>query len=285
MKTMASLATLAILLILAACQSSTTQKDSSKGRFNLQKDAQDHADQWYVPASTSPPLAAKVDLRQIPNAFPPVFDQGKINSCTANAVAAAIYFDMVQQNWRKPFVPSRLFIYYNERALANDLDEQRYGARGAPVSLRNCIKSVHEQGYCEERLWPYDTEKLYQQPPAEAFDSARLHHTYEYRRIDHKINLLKDCLSDGFPFLLGIPVYPSFETAQVIQDGQVPMPQADEKQIGGHAILVVGYDEEQQHFIFRNSLGSGWGADGYGYLNYEYVLKYGFDFWVLKKVL
>ena len=58
-------------------------------------------------------LPAKVDLT--PHC-PPVYDQGQLGSCTANAIAAAIEFDRMRQNLQD-FTPSRLFIYYNERAM------------------------------------------------------------------------------------------------------------------------------------------------------------------------
>lgn len=272
-----------LLLQFTACQNSNSNAENP--RFNLEKDDHNPSDEQYQPPAGSTSNQTKVDLREIPNAFPPVFAQGSINSCSANAVSAAIYFDMVKQNWRKPFVPSRLFIYYNERDLEGNLDEEKFGKIGAPVSLRDCIKSVHEQGYCPENMWPYDTEKLYIKPPAAAFDSARLHHSYSYQRIKNNINHLKHCLEEGFPFLFGFTVYPAFESAAAGQTGFVPMPKAGEKSIGGHAVIAVGYDDAKQQFIFRNSFGSGWGEDGYGYFPYEYLTKYGFDFWVLKKVL
>ncbi len=284
MKTLSLLLGIGLLtLSFTACQPSNISSSSSK--YNLHKDDHDPSDQTFAPSKKAEDLAPSIDLRQGSGAFPPVFDQGNINSCSANAVSAAIYYDMVKQNWRSPFVPSRLFIYYNERKLAGTLDEKKYGQIGAPVSLRDCITSVHEQGYCKERMWPYDTEKLYIEPPAAAFDTAKMHHTYTYQRIDSKLADLKACIAEGFPFMFGIDVYESFESDAVSKSGMVPMPAATEKQIGGHAVLAIGYDEEKRQFIFRNSFGSGWGKDGYGYMPYDFVLKYGFDFWVLNKVI
>jgi C1A family cysteine protease len=36
----------------------------------------------------------------------------------------------------------------------------------------------------------------------------------------------------------------------------------------GHTLLIVGYDDNQQCWIIRNSWGSGWGDDGYGLFGY-----------------
>ena len=277
-----------MLFALSTCRTSSEPSSKStilSSLYNLQEDKIDLTDRRFSPSIKAADLPTVVDLKQKAEHFPPVFDQGGINSCSANVVAAAVYYDMVKQGWRAPFVPSRMFIYYNERKLSGTLDSMQYGNIGAPVTLRSCIQSIHEQGYCNERLWPYDTEKLYIKPPTVAYDSAQHHHTYLYERITDQLDDLKSCLAEGLPFLCGIPVYLSFESASVKQDGKVPMPASKEQKVGGHAILIVGYDEAAKTFTFRNSFGSGWGENGYGTIPFDYILKYGFDFWVLEKVL
>ena len=47
---------------------------------------------------------------------PPGYDQEQIGSCTANAIGAAFEFEVNKQGL-SDFMPSRLFIYYNERAM------------------------------------------------------------------------------------------------------------------------------------------------------------------------
>ena len=56
--------------------------------------------------------------------------------------------------------------------------------------------------------------------------------------------------------------------------------------LGGHAIVIVGYDEEKRLFTFRNSWGEDWGDKGYGYLPYDYVCDKDLasDFWVITKI-
>jgi C1A family cysteine protease len=77
------------------------------------KDTPDKRDYRYSPPQVVKSLPPKVDLRQY---FPRPYNQGNLNACTANAMAAAIEFDEIKQGVGRPFVPSRLFIYYNERA-------------------------------------------------------------------------------------------------------------------------------------------------------------------------
>ena len=38
---------------------------------------------------------------------------------------------------------------------------------------------------------------------------------------------------------------------------------------GGHAILIVGYDDASQYFIVKNSWGDGWGESGYFRIAYS----------------
>jgi C1A family cysteine protease len=58
-----------------------------------------------------------VDLRRH---CPVAYDQGSLGSCTANAIAAGFEFDLLKQKLAD-FRPSRLFIYYNERAIEGAL--------------------------------------------------------------------------------------------------------------------------------------------------------------------
>src|SRR5215469_10984354 len=85
------------------------------GGYGWHPDLPDHRDFMYaVPAVVAAAaLPAKVDLRP---QCPPVYDQGQLGSCTANAIAGAIEFDQKKQSL-PDFIPSRLFIYYNERAM------------------------------------------------------------------------------------------------------------------------------------------------------------------------
>ena len=97
---------------------------------------------------------------------------------------------------------------------------------------------------------------------------------------------MKECLSRGFPFVFGFQVFESFESQEVASSGIMPMPQANEKIVGGHAVLAVGFDEKKQIFIIRNSWGNKWGNKGYFTMPYEFInnTDYCFDFWVVQRV-
>jgi C1A family cysteine protease len=217
-----------------------------------------------------------IDLRKN---CPPIYNQGELGSCTANAIACAIQYDEIKQNLENN-VPSRLFIYYNERDIEGNTD------RDTGASLRDGVKCINNIGYCNETIWPYDITKFIEKPTQECYDYARKHKSISYKRVQQDEIHIKSVLNLGFPIVFGISVYESFESENVAKSGIVPLPKNDERMLGGHAIVLVGYDEEKRLFTFRNSWGENWGDKGYGYLPYEYVCDKNLstDFWVISKI-
>jgi C1A family cysteine protease len=100
------------------------------------------------------------------------------------------------------------------------------------------------------------------------------------------LHQIQGCLASGYPVVFGFSVYESFETQEVARSGVVPLPKKGEKQLGGHAVLAVGYDDTAQSFIVRNSWGPSWGQDGYFTMPYAYVTsgQLASDFWALYTV-
>lgn len=224
-------------------------------------------------------LPTSIDLRPT---CPPVYDQGKLGSCTANAIGGAFEFEQIKLSLQE-FVPSRLFIYYNEREIEGTIDQDS-GAR-----IRDGIKSVVKLGVCPETDWPYATDMrtVSQRPDARAFTNALQNKVNTYHRVAQNINQMKGCLAEGYPFVFGFAVYESFESDSVTATGEVPMPSPDrEEQIGGHAVTAVGYDDSEQRFIVRNSWGKGWGDAGYCTMPYAYLTdhQYSDDFWTIRGV-
>jgi len=208
-----------------------------------------------------------------------VYDQGQLGSCTANAIAAALEFDQTKEK-QQVFMPSRLFIYYNERDMEGTVNED------SGAQIRDGIKSVAQQGDCPETLWPYDITKFAVKPPAQCYQQALKFKALQYQRLSQILNQLKGCLASGYPFVFGFTVYSSFESKQVAQTGHAPMPSPSEASVGGHAVMAVGYDDSQNWFIVRNSWGIGWGMQGYFTLPYAYLLERNLanDFWTIRIV-
>ncbi len=242
-------------------------------------DLPDQRDHLYsAPQPVLAKLPKKVDLRP---KCPPVFNQGELGSCTANAIAAAHQFDQMKQNKSKAFTPSRLFIYYNEREIEGTINQD------SGAMIRDGIKSLVKQGAAPETTWPYVISKFATKPPKKCFDAGLSNQALSYQRLTPILSQLKGCLAAGYPFVFGFSVYESFESETVTRTGNVPMPVGStEKQLGGHAVLAVGYDDAKQYFIVRNSWGAGWAIKGYCTFPYAYLLDENLcdDFWTVRVV-
>jgi C1A family cysteine protease len=202
-----------------------------------------------------------------------------LGSCTANAIGGAIEFDRMKQKLTD-FVPSRLFIYYNERLIEGTVNSD------SGAQIRDGIKTVASQGVCPEPEWPYDITKFTTKPPAKAYKDAATDRAVSYQSLIQDLNQMKGCLASGYPFVFGFTVYESFESAAVANSGHAPMPAPSERAIGGHAVMAVGYEDTNQWFLARNSWGRGWGLAGYFTLPYTYLIQSGLssDFWTIRIV-
>ncbi len=256
----------------------TVRRPSSHGGYGWVRDLPDERDHLYAAPLLSfrKGLPAAVDLRP---KCPPVYDQGQLGSCTANGIAAAIEFDQRKQGI-KEFMPSRLFIYYNERVIEGTVSQD------SGAQIRDGVKSVAKLGAPPETDWPYDISKFAKKPPAKAYRDALHNVVKSYSRVTHDLTNMKGCLADGFPFVFGFTVYESFESATVAKTGIVPMPAQGESVLGGHCVLAVGYNDKQRRFIVRNSWGPKWGIGGYCTMPYEYLINPNLasDFWTLRSV-
>lgn len=249
----------------------------SIGHYGWVPDLPDQRDLVYsAPPAFITALPTAVDLR--PHC-PAVYDQGQLGSCTANAIGGAIEFERLKQGL-SDFVPSRLFIYYNERVVEHTVNSD------SGAQIRDGIKVVAKLGAPPETDWPYDINKFTEKPPASAFQDAAKNQVSSYHRVSRVLNQFKGCLASGYPFVFGFTVYDGFEGAQVAHSGHLNMPQPGEKVVGGHAIMAVGYDDHHQWFIIRNSWGPHWGMKGYFTMPYQYLLEPNLsdDFWTIRLV-
>ena len=237
-------------------------------------DRPDYRDKLYA-AIARPPrvLPAKVDMR---DGCSPVENQGNLGSCTANALAGNLEF-LEKKAGADAADLSRLFIYYNERAMEGTIAED------SGAMIRDGVKSLVKLGVCNETLWPYNIAQFTKKPTAACFKQAARHQVVSYHRI-LGLQQMRQCLAEGYPFVFGFSVYDAFESDKVARTGKLDLPKRGEKQMGGHAVCCVGYDDTAKRVLVRNSWGEDWGMKGYFTMPYDYIADNNLadDFWTLR---
>ena len=242
-----------------------------KKRYGWVPDIPDQRDYLYSAIRPVVKLPKEVDLRKLCSS---IENQGLLGSCTANALTGNLEFldNMTDAKYKDV---SRLFIYYNERAIEGTVDSD------SGASLRDGIKTLKRFGTCWEDTWPYIIKYFDKKPPKQCYIEAKRHRIKSYHRINTLPEMLA-CLAEGYPFVFGFTVYENFESPKVAKTGIVDMPKKNEKVIGGHAVMAIGFAQKSKRFLVRNSWGKEWGARGYFTMPYKYLETLAADFWTIR---
>lgn len=195
------------------------------------------------------------------------YDQGDLGSCTANAFCAAYRILCVINNINKNFEPSRLYFYYNERAIEGTI------VTDAGADVIDGESYVMHHGICSEKSWPYDVTKFTIQPFVSCNIEAAKYKIKTFQLIQFDVlNTIKKTIYNKQPVLIAISIYDSFESEHVAKTGIVPMPNVHtETLLGGHELCLIGYDDNTQMFTVLNSWGSSWGINGLCFIPYKYL--------------
>ena len=209
-------------------------------------------------------VLAEVDPR---DDMPDPYDQGRLGSCTANAVAGAIEYDRrLDTDSSDDYTPSRLDIYWGERKLEHSPLDQDTGAWG-----RDGFKYARRTGVIPESDWPYDISKFADKPAVDRHERHKIGH---YKVVPRSVDSFKAVLSNRQTIAIGFTVFESFESHEVARTGVMPMPDVRREQVlGGHEVLVIGYLNLEPHYaLVRNSWGIDWGIDGYFLMPWSVIL-------------
>ena len=274
---------------IASLESKTPYVTNSRRVLNFQKspsDVRDHiititakppvANQLTKATSTTSTTSTTVDLAQYCTS---IKDQGYMGSCTAYASIGAIEY-LVKKYLGKPTsddIFSERFTYYATRVNVLGWEPEDSGAY-----IRDTVKSIAKFGTCREVSFPYvqtGTVSDYKQAPSPGnYTEALKYQALRYAKFDegstqaermNVIRSLKANLAEGFPIIGGFVCFSNIWSTK--SNGVIPVPNG--QIIGGHAILLVGYDDNRKVFKFKNSWGASWGEKGYGYLPYDYFYQ------------
>lgn len=215
------------------------------------------------------------------------YDQGQLGSCVDNAGAGMIRFVQKRNNNKFSFMPSRLFMYYNVRALEGTTFED------SGSTITDYLISLKNNGVVPENenplwSWPYSDDPITFRikPHPYCYVRAKDHKLLEAEHVPQNELAIASLLDEGYVIEIGFLVYESFESNEVAKTGIVPMPGENESVLGGHAVLICGqmWIGKTKYYIMRNSWGTGWGDKGYFYMPAQYILDSNLadDFVVIK---
>lgn len=217
------------------------------------------------------PMMQKMAKSQLPefvnleNLCSPVRDQGDLGACTAFGCTSAL-------ERYKSDIFSPLWLYYFERV------REGMVSIDSGAQIRDGLKTMRAMGCAFEKHWIYDPARFKIRPSCYSVREAKKNKILSYERV-LDLDGLKEQLFTKTPVILGIYAYESFRN--VNKTGIVKMPGLEEKMIGGHCVLAVGYFDDTKTVLCKNSWGTSWGNKGYFTLPYDYFKSEVNDMWAL----
>jgi hypothetical protein len=232
------------------------------------------------------------------NFFPEIANQGKIESCVPTCISTLYYYYTVKQDNHLKFRISRLYLYYKVRKLYDEIDKDNGS------TIEDCINELVVNGAPPEFIYPYNVDKIYEFPNELSVNLSKFCKCMGFNKID-RYKIKKYLLNDD-PVICGIKIFFDIHDKEIAKTGILPSPTCVSptltsiplspkvpgkndnygQVVGGHCIIIVGYDDNKLLYKFINSWGEKWGENGCGYISYDYIhnFKYADEFFILKHV-
>jgi len=214
--------------------------------------------------------------------MPPVRSQGSQGSCVAWATTYYLksYQEKIQHEYLYASyenVMSPAFVY-NQSKLGEDC--------GSGSAIAKALEILKTKGCNTWEEFPYTDLDCLRLPSEEQQQLAEINKINDYFSVaipelntDENYtltNLIKTLILQKNPIVIGMSVDDDFKANIPLNgDGIYIYNKYDENKDDsacGHAMLIVGYDDELNAFKIVNSWGTGWGENGYGWINYNFFL-------------
>ena len=218
-------------------------------------------------------LQEQVDLRPF---VTKVRNQVNLRSCSGEAVVGAYEILLKKQYPEKYTNLSPLFVYHNAK-----IYEGRRPIFDAGVYIKDAIRSVKHFGVCAEDIWPYAQQNFTFNPTEESYTDAKKRKIKSYYKLKDFSDIL-DALNNDIPVITSIKTYSNFTKLGWDGSSYLNVPDSRDFLIGGHAVVLVGYNTNKEHLIAKNSFGPAWGDNGYFYIPFEYAKTHFLDSWVIE---
>lgn len=197
----------------------------------------------------------------------PIYNQYELNSCTAFAISYIFsYYVLIEKPFNdiiKIFNGSELSLYYHERLIMERRYKVEYTDFNYGVYIDCAINAIELYGMCFEKINEYDNNVMnFDEEPDNSLKYYKVNREYT-KKLIVSIDNFKKAINNNLPIIFGMQWYDTFN------NGTITLPIMGNIQ-GGHAVVCVGYDDNKQVFIIRNSWGMSWGSNGHFLLPYDY---------------
>jgi len=217
-----------------------------------------------IPLASSPYGAADLPTsKDLSTDLPPIGNQGRQNSCVAWASAYALksFQEKIETKVTTLFSPA--FIY-----------NQINNGQDAGSKFIDALNLLSQQGSALLSDMPYNETDYQTQPSEEIRQKAKPFRIDYWRQVNvMDIKEVKAQVNAGYPVVIGAALDEGFKAAKTEGGNEYVWRSVIGNNIGGHAMLVVGFDDSRNAFKVMNSWGSLWGNNGYCWIDYSFFPK------------